>query len=398
MLDRYRAFGMKVSGGDGDNRCGAWVADQMNKLGYTVVQQSFEVPWFDANRAVIVCDGVSAPVLVHTGGGIAVKGTLALILPGISEPDVDGRIALIQLPYGRWSSDDDPRIAQPIARAFAKGAVGVVLITQGPTGEAIALNTAAPISGAGPVAILAPNAAAPFLAALGSPADLIIEGTGGERAAFNVIARLERGHATDLLISTPRSGWLECAGERGPGLAIWLLLAEWLAGANLGVNLVFFCSTGHERGHAGVTQFIANGAPAAEHTALWLHLGANCATRDWHEANGQLAPLPSADPQRFLMVSKQHLAAAGQIFSGLAGLEHPYPVTNNLGGELADIAAAGYPSIAGIFGAHRLHHTAIDDGRSVSPELALAVFERCRNLIERIIAIPPASDDLDVRA
>lgn len=116
-----------------------------------------------------------------------------------------------------------------------------------------------------------------------------MEGEGGEREAFNVIARLDRGHATDLVLSTPRSGWFACAGERGPGLAIWLLLADWLVGADLGVNVVLFCSSGHERGHAGVGRFLAEGAPTTGRTALWFHLGANCAARDWHEANRRLA-------------------------------------------------------------------------------------------------------------
>ena len=32
-----------------------------------------------------------------------------------------------------------------------------------------------------------------------------------------------------MVLSTPRSGWFTCAGERGPGIALWMALLPWMA-------------------------------------------------------------------------------------------------------------------------------------------------------------------------
>ena len=54
-----------------------------------------------------------------------------------------------------------------------------------------------------------------------------------------------------------------------------------------------------------------------------MHLGAAVAARDWHERGAQLSPLPSADPQRFLLASGALLNAARAAFAGQPGLEAP---------------------------------------------------------------------------
>jgi len=71
-----------------------------------------------------------------------------------------------------------------------------VLVTTGPTGEAIALNVSATRPGfPKPVAILAPKDADPFVtaAAAGASATLTVDAGSGRRSAYNLIARLDRG-------------------------------------------------------------------------------------------------------------------------------------------------------------------------------------------------------------
>src|SRR5690606_13343234 len=111
--------------------------------------------------------------------------------------------------------------------------------------------------------IQAPKDAGPFVEAeqSGSSANLVIEGRAFRRPAFNLTARLDRGAEKTLVISTPRSGWFGCAGERGSGLAAWLLLARWAAGARLPVNLTLVATSGHEYEYAGGELYIAQMAP-----------------------------------------------------------------------------------------------------------------------------------------
>ncbi|MBL7466165.1 PA domain-containing protein, partial [Escherichia coli] len=77
-----------------------------------------------------------------------------------------GAVALLDLPFARYSTAIAKPVRVPIEAAFAAGAVAVVVITNGPTGKVIALNADGrkPMF-AGPVALLAPSDAGPFLAA-----------------------------------------------------------------------------------------------------------------------------------------------------------------------------------------------------------------------------------------
>jgi len=208
---------------------------------------------------------------------------------------------------------------------------------------------------------------------------LRLEGASGRRPAYNVVARRPRPGGRTLVLSTPRSGWFNCAGERGPGLAAWLGLARWCAGTRPDLDLHLLATSGHEYDNAGGAQYLETLAPPPSTTALWVHLGANVAARDWHETAAGLSPLPSADPQRFLLVSTEIIPVVRTAFAGQPGLEAPYAATvEGAAGELTHVLAAGYRPAMGVFGAHRFHHARSDDLRCVEPasvQQALRAFQ-----------------------
>ena len=381
-LERYHGFGVKASGGPGDTACAEWLEAELGSWGYACRRQPFDVPWFTARQATLVAGDVVAAVvpqaIVAPTGPAGVSGPLRLAGSGV---DLTGAIALVVLPHKRWASSLDPQAARPLADALRRGAAGVVLITTGPTGEAIALNvsTHRPAWGR-PVAILAPRAAAPVLAAAaeGRAATLTLDGEGGSRPAFNLIARRERAGGRTVVLSTPRSGWFGCAAERGSGLAVWLWLARRLAAS--GEDTVELVATsGHEYEYLGGERYLAEAPPPAT-TRLWVHIGASAAARDWHELGPALLPLPSADAQRVLTATADILGRVRPAFAGIGGLEATYMAdATTAGGELTNVLAAGYRSAIGLYGAHRYFHTRDDDLRCVSGELVAPValaFER----------------------
>src|SRR6185312_9725361 len=75
----------------------------------------------------------------------------------------------------------------------------------------------------------------------GADARLRIAGRMQPGRADNVVARLA-GPGKPLVLSTPKSGWFHCAGERGSGIAIWLGLARHLA-AGRRQNLVLLAAS-----------------------------------------------------------------------------------------------------------------------------------------------------------
>ncbi len=390
VLERYDGFGVKAAGGPGDEACGVWLEQTLGEWGYACRRQPFQVPWFEARQATLSNGGVMAPVLpqalvVQTGAqGITAPLRLASV-PG----DLSRAIALIVLPYKRWVALADPQVARPLTEAFARGASAAVLVTTGPTGEAIALNVTSKKPGFGrPVAILAPKDAGRFLAAAadGGPATLVIDGGEGRRPAFNLIGHLDRRAPKTVILSTPRSGWFRCAAERGSGVAIWLSLARWLAQTNHGVNVELVATSGHEYEYLGGEHYLSE-APAPARTRLWLHIGASAAARDWHEIGPVLRPLPSADSQRVLTATADVAASVRAAFHGISGLEATYVADRaTAGGELVNVLDAGYGTAIGLYGGHRYFHTQADDLRCVSAELVTPVAMAFRAALESCLA------------
>lgn len=390
----YAEAGNKQSGSAGDRWTADWTAKRLVAAGFIVERQSFEVPWFEPGQAELALDNMRVPltpqplVVQTTAEGL----TAPLRLAEVAER-LDGSIAVIRLPYRRWSTLVDPAVRDPIADALSRGAAAIILVTMGPTGEALLLNSPAdrPASDK-PLALLAPESAGPVVDAArhGRKARLMLTGMGGSRTAENIIGRHLRGEGRSwIAVSTPRSGWTNCTGERGPGIAIWLALAAWAPGAFPSHNLLFVSNSGHEYENLGASHFVeALGPPPAE-TDFWLHLGANAATRDYQEIPSRLLPLPSADPYRFLITSPDLVDRARAIFKGQPGIEMVYPSGDGAAGELSEIVNAGYLRHAGIFGAHRQHHAVSDD---MSTVLAQPLADAARGFRDLLVAAVPAAN------
>lgn len=101
--------------------------------------------------------------------------------------------------------------------------------------------------------------------------------------AFNVTAVLEgeNQNLAPLIIMTPRSGWWNCASERGGGIACVLEIMRALSLINLKRKVIFTFNTGHELGHLGLNVFLNKNDFLVKRKSIWLHLGANfAASRD----------------------------------------------------------------------------------------------------------------------
>jgi hypothetical protein len=385
-LETYVNFGPKNAGGPGDTAAGAWIETQLAAAGFAVERQAIAALAIEERDPALIVNGARVAVAAHTlGSARAVQRISApLRVWGANAPGADagGAIVVAHLPQQRWSSAEQPAVRQLIERAFTHNAAALVLVTHGPTRELIKLNRRLdPPVQPGPVALIAPRAWADAAPRVDGEAVLELNAREQAREAFNVVARLDRGAPSTLIVSTPRSGWTMCAGERGPGIAAFLALADWAPRAIPTHNLLFLCTSAHEFENAGNAAIIEEFAPRPEQTAFWLHLGAGFAARDWHEAGGQLTPLPSADPQRFLVTSPHLLETARTTFAGLGGLEAPYSSERGASGELSNIIAAGYPAVAGMLGTHRFHHVAQDDMRCIDPAHTHAVIARLSRLV-----------------
>ena len=389
-LERYHGFGLKASGGQGDAACGEWLEQELRGWGYACRRQPFETPYFEVRQATLSSGKAVVPVIPQALAAPTGSQGLTAPLRLVSDcATLSGAIAVIVLPHKRWGALADPQVSRPLAEAFDQGAAAAVLVTTGPTGEAIALNvsTHRPAQER-PIAILAPRDAAPILTAAreGRPGTLVVDGQGGSRTTFNVIARLDRQAAKTLVLSTPRSGWFACAAERGSGLAVWLWLARGLSRMRHGVNVELVATSGHEYEYLGGEHYLSE-APTPAETALWVHIGASAAARDWHELGAGLLPLPSADPQRILTATADIVERVRAAFRGVSGLEATYVADRTTaGGELTNVMSAGYGRMVGLYGGHRYFHTRDDDLRCVSADLVLPVAGAFQAAVETLLA------------
>lgn len=357
------------SGGAHERALGDLMAGELVHAGFSVNRQPLDVPWFEAERAEVHFGGAvtplvpQMPVIVTEATGIAAP--LSYLHPGDAVAAVRGTITVLHLPKARHSQLIVPGIRLPVERIVAAGARAVILITDGPTGETIYLNSpfARPITPV-PIAVIGPKPGEPLIEAAraGSTATIIIRGEAGHRPSSNVIGRLSRGPGPWMIVSTPRTGWTRAVAERGPGIAIWKALARWAPRALPRQNLLFIATTAHEFDNEGGKRFLgAADTPPPREVMLWVHLGAGLAGRAHHEVGGyRLAPLPSPDPARYMMGSPELIGPLRRAFAGQPGLEAPYPAGPEAAGELSEIIAAGYAPVMGAFGAHIRHHVMSD--------------------------------------
>ncbi|HZZ30563.1 MAG TPA: hypothetical protein VFE10_01110 [Phenylobacterium sp.] len=366
----YSGLGEHRTGTAGDDATTVWLERALKAAGYAVERQGFDYPVFELARADLTLDGRAlesfpywTPVATPSGG----------ITAPLSRAGGPGKIALVDLPRGAGGGLESPPPAQ-IVSAVDSGAVAVVAITENALGELAALNRN-------------PKAAAwrvPVLLAAGRDADALkaaaaaghsltarLDGVVATRTAHNVIGRRVRP-GKPIVISTPKSGWFHCAGERGAGIAIWLGLARWLA-SSTDHNLVVAAASGHEFDGYGAHHFTQTLAPKPADTRLWVAIGANVAAYDFALEDGQIARQPGPQATRTVGCSGSLTPLAGKAFAGQRGYEKPLDLdAHDAPGELATFRKLGYRPLVGLVAGHPLHHTRRDlpdvtDGAMLEP-------------------------------
>src|SRR5215471_13075921 len=209
-LERHASFGSKRSAAPGDLKTAKWIAERLNLAGYRVDAHDFPAPFFSERSVRLSTEGMSlnlyAQTPAATTGPKGVTGRLALIRNQADAANTKGKIALLVLNSARHAAlgKGNAGIGGTIQAAATAGALGVVIVTTGPSGEAILLNAPEDQVMPVPVAIMAPKDSKPFqdAAAGGAEATFILDGEATHRNSTNIIGRLERGGRW-IVISTP---------------------------------------------------------------------------------------------------------------------------------------------------------------------------------------------------
>jgi hypothetical protein len=130
------------------------------------------------------------------------------------------------------------------------------------------------------------------LAASGARVTYVAAASRNPSEAMNVVVNVagRRPELAPLVVMTPRSGWWQCASERGGGLACWMESIRAVSAAKPVRPAIFIASSGHELGHFGLDAFLKEHPALIKEAAAWIHLGANIGA-----AGGQLRLQASDD-------------------------------------------------------------------------------------------------------
>jgi len=354
----YAALGEHRTGTPGDDATTAWMERALTAAGYAVERQGFDYPVFELAHAQVSLGGRTIEGFPYWTPGVTPARGVSAPLSLSGGP---GKIALVILAPGAGGGLDAPPPAG-IAEAAASGAVAIVAVTENPLGELSALNrTPKAEPWPAPVLLIAgrEGAALKAAAAAGEAATVRLQGRSVVRMAHNVVGRRVRP-GKHLVVSTPKSGWFQCAGERGSGVAIWLGLARWLA-ASTDHNLTVVATSGHEFDGYGGHIFTETLAPQPADTKLWLAIGANVAAHDFALRDGKITRQAGPQAGRILACSDGLMPLAAKAFAGQPGYATPFDVdTPKPPGEVALFQTLGYSPLVGLVASHPLHHTRRD--------------------------------------
>lgn len=365
-LSTYAAFGPKRTATAEDLATSQWLAQMARATGAAVQTPAFNVSQFFVEQATLNISGQEVacfPFWFPTPTNGVVRAPLAPL-----ERVASGQIAVAFPPAGIGGLGDMPGM---VTRAASAGASALLIVTTTPSGELFGHGQGTPTAlptllvGSKDRLIL-DNA----LAASAS-ADVEVRGQVDPRAtAMNVIARIP-GQGPLVVVSTPTSAWFTAAGERGPGVALWLGLMRWAMRRPLLPNMLFVAFSGHELRAAGARAFTDSGlAPNPADVALWVHLGASIATyRFARDAAATFTSTgrPSTDAR--LITDRQDLIPTLETaFAARTWFRPAFVEPDQARGELRLYFEKGYRAF-GFEGAHDWFHAPGDLAFVSGPDL-----------------------------
>jgi len=324
-IEAYDAQGNHRTATPADNGSAEWLARQVQQSGCQPSLESFPLSRIDPLSCHLRVAGrriEGVPLFDGTfTGAEGVHGTLGPL-------GSDADIVLVETePFTLV----EPRkeLGGPVAEARRGPHKGVVILTRGSRPGLFLLNAPSFKAPFGPPALQISSAESEWLKARlkeRAEVSLVAQVERTSTQAINVTARIAGSDPSlaPLVITTPRSGWWECASERGGGLACWLEAIGTLAAASPARDCLFAAFSGHEIGFLGIEAYLANRPDLLKRAHAWIHLGANIGAprqpNQVHVSDSLESWIAAAFKKEGLSVDNK--AQSGSVPRGEAGTIH----------------------------------------------------------------------------
>lgn len=271
VIRAYDEQGFHRTGTDVDRTSGDWLANEVRRIGPEPVLEEFSLSRVDPVVASLAVNGRTIEGLPLFDGTFTSPAGIAGTLGSLES---DASIGLAEIP----PNGAEAGVVGDARRQNRHQAI--VVVTRGARPGFCPSNADSFLRPFGPPVVQVASAEAPFLADCAQQGAKAVLTAHAERApaqAFNVTAVVSGADksAAPLVVMTPRSGWWNCASERGGGLACWLEIMRAIHDAKPARDVLFVASSGHELGHLGLDAFVERRPGLVPAAKAWIHLGAN---------------------------------------------------------------------------------------------------------------------------
>jgi hypothetical protein len=277
IIAAYDSQGNHRTATSADDASAAWLAKQVRQAGAEPSLEPFTLSRIDplscyvriADRRI---DGVPLFDASFTGAH-GVRGTLGPI-------GSDAEIGLAETEPSRLTQPGSEVLRARLAEVRQARHGAVILITRGIRPGLFLLNAPAFKTPVGPPVLQVSSAEAEWLKAQAQQRAEVALVAHVERTlaqAFNVVTQIAGSDPglAPLVITTPRSGWWQCASERGGGIACWLEAIRLLSAEKPARDCLFAAMSGHELGGLGGQAYLENRGDLAKRALAFIHFGAN---------------------------------------------------------------------------------------------------------------------------
>jgi hypothetical protein len=276
VVEAYDRQGLHRSATDIDQQSAEWLVDCARELGVRAALEPFDLDRVDPQPSFLRVgdrriDGLPLFDAAFTAGD-GVHGRLGAL-------GSDAEIAVTETePFTLMEPQKEQRKNVMAARSSRHKAV--VLLTRGNRPGLYLLNALSFRAPGGPPMLQVSSEESAWLeahAAAHTQATVVAAATRTATRAFNVVAKISgrNSELAPLVIITPRSGWWQCASERGGGLACWLETMRALALARTERDCLFVACSGHELGFLGLDAYLSQRSDLTQRAYAWIHIGAN---------------------------------------------------------------------------------------------------------------------------
>jgi hypothetical protein len=306
IADVFRAYhfqGSHRTATEVDNESGQWLAGEASRVGAEVTPRRFTIDRVELHSCFVESGTVKRETLPFFDGSFT---TADGISGRLGTPESGAPIALVTLDTAAISSEG--RSIATLRKS--PGLRAIVAVTEGGMPGLCPSNAVAFREPYGVPVVQVSSTAKEWLLSVsqsGAPVRVVAHATRGMAPADNILATV-RGRRPELppvVVMTPRSGWWQCASERGGGLACWLEIMRAVVEVRPERTVRFVASSGHELGHIGLDAFLHEEPDLIKSAHAWVHLGANIGA-----AQGRTRLQSSADEIESIAMDAMQKSAA----------------------------------------------------------------------------------------